>query len=348
MSFSKSLIATMLASVSVWTGASCAQAPAPYDVTPQLVQAAQKEAKVVFYTSIDLKVAEKLAQGFQAKYPGIKVQVERSGAERNFQRINQEYGSKIYTADVVESSDAVHFVYFKNKGWLEPAVPSDVAQWPKDEKDPDGQYAAVRATLSVPAYNTTLVKKEDAPKSYKDLLDPKWKGKIVKSHPGYSGSTMTDTYVLSKTLGWDYFKKLGQQNIMQVQSSTVPPAKVAQGERAIEADGNEYVAFALKESGAPLEIIYPVEGSPLVVGNAGLLKKAPHPNAARLFYHYIFTLEAQQSNSDVGGLRSFHAGVKEKAGRKPLSEIKLLHSDPAALGKEVESIKKQYAMYFGT
>ena len=344
----KSFIAAMLAGASMWGGASYAQAPAPYGVTPELIQAAQKEAKVVFYTSIDLKVAEKLAAGFQAKYPGIKVQVERSGAERNFQRINQEYGSKIYNADVVESSDAVHFVYFKSKGWLQPAVPTDVALWPKDEKDPDGQYAVVRATLSVMAYNTTLVKKEDAPKSYKDLLDPKWKGKIVKAHPAYSGTIMTDTYVLSKTLGWDYFKKLGQQNVLQVQSATVPGQKTAQGERAIMADGVEYVVFGLKESGAPIEPIYPTEGSPLIVGNAALFKKAPHPNAGRLFYHYIFTLEAQQNDSDVGGLRSFHPGIKEKAGRKPLSEIKLLHSDPKALENEVESVKKHYAMYFGT
>lgn len=114
------------------------------------------------------------------------------------------------------------------------------------------------------------------------------------------------------------------------------------------ADGVEYVVFGLKESGAPIEPIYPTEGSPLIVRNAALFKKAPHPNAGRLFYHYIFTLEAQQNDSDVGGLRSFHPGIKEKAGRKPLSEIKLLHSDPKILENEVESVKKHYAMYFGT
>jgi iron(III) transport system substrate-binding protein len=326
-----------------------AQAPAPYDATPQLVEAAKKEGKVVWYSATDVKVAEKLANAFEARYPGIKVQVERAGAERLFQRINQEYGSKIYVADVIETSDAVHFIHFKRNGWLQAAVPSDVAKfWPKEERDPDGQFAVYRAHLSVIAYNTKLVTKEEAPKSHADLLDPKWQGKIVKAHPGYSGTIMTDTQALSQAMGWGYFEKLGKQKVMQVQSSTEPPKKLAQGERPVMADGNEYNVFLLKEEGVPIEPVYATEGSALVVGNAALLKNAPHPNAGRLFYHFMFTREAQQANSDVGGLRSFHKEVKEKAGRVPLSQIKILLPDPAALESQVETIKKKYEEYFGT
>ena len=322
------------------SGVAHSQAPAPYDATPQLVAAAQKEGKVVWYSATDVQVAEKLARAFEAKYPGIKVQVERSGAERLFQRINQEYGSKIYNVDVIETSDAVHFVHFKKQGWLQPAVPSEVAKhWPKEYKDADGNYAAYRAHLSVIAYNTKLVPKEQAPKSHADLLDPKWQGKLVKAHPGYSGTIMTGTQALSQSpLGWSYFEKLGKQKVMQVQSSTEPPKKLAQGERPVMADGNEYNVFVLKESGVPIEPVYATEGTPIVIGNAALLKNAPNPNAARLFYHYMFTREAQQSNSDVGGLRSFHPEVKEKAGRTPLSQIKLLNSDPAQL--DPDTIKK--------
>jgi iron(III) transport system substrate-binding protein len=236
---SKASIAALAIAATLWATAAGAQAPAPYETTPQLVAAAVKEGKVVWYTTTDVKVAEGLARLFESKYPGIKVQVERSGAERNFQRINQEYGSKIYNADVIESSDAVHFVAFKRNGWLQAAVPSDVARfWPKEYKDPDGQFAAYRAHLSVIAYNTKLVRKEDAPKSHADLLDPKWDSKLVKGHPGYSGTIMTDTQALSQALGWGYFEKLGKQHVMQVQSSTEPPKKLAQGERPVMADGN--------------------------------------------------------------------------------------------------------------
>jgi iron(III) transport system substrate-binding protein len=329
------------------SGVAHSQAPAPYDVTPQLVAAAQKEGKVVWYSATDVQVAEKLARAFEAKYPGIKVQVERSGAERIFQRINQEYGSKIYNADVVETSDAVHFVHFKKQGWLQPAVPSDVAKyWPKEYRDPDGQFAAYRAHLSVIAYNTKLVPKDQAPKSLADLLDPKWSGKIVKAHPGYSGTIMTGTQAISQAVGWKFFEQLGKQKVMQVQSSTEPPKKLAAGERPVMADGNEYNVFLLRESGVPIEPVYAPEGTPLVVGNAAILKNAPDPNAAKLFYHFMFSREAQQLNSDVGGLRSFHPEVKEKAGRVPLSQIKLLNSDPTKL--DAEDIKKRYEEYFGT
>ena len=326
-----------------------AEAPAPYQVTPELEAAAKAEGQVVFYTATDVAVAEKLAELFRSKYPDIKVQVERAGSERVFQRIGQEYSTGIYNADVIETSDAVHFLMFKEQDWLEPAVPDEVARlWPEDEKDPDGQFAAYRAHLSVLAYNADQVKADEAPKTWNDLLDPKWKGKLVKAHPGYSGTVMTATFVLSKALGWEWFEKLGQQDVMQVQSSTEPPKKLAQGERAVEVDGNEYNVFRLQESGTPLVIVYPEEGTPLAVGNAAILKKAPHPNAAKLFYAFLFSKDAQQLNSDFGGLRSFHPEVVEKETRTPLSKIKVLHSDPAELAPQIEEIKAKYEEYFGT
>ena len=326
-----------------------AQAPAPYDVDPALIEAARKEGAVIWYTATDVQVSERIAKAFEERYPGIKVQVERSGSERVFQRISQEYGSSIFRADVIETSDAVHFVLFKRQGWLQANVPADVAKfWPAQVRDPDGYFAAYRAHLSVIGYNTRQVKKEDAPRSHADLLDRKWRNRIVKAHPGYSGTIMTGTHALSEALGWEYFEKLGQQRVMQVQSSTEPPKKLAQGERSIMADGNEYNMFTLKESGVPVEIVYATEGTPIAIGHASVLKNAPHPNAARLFYAFMFTRDTQQLASDVGGLRSFHPGVTEKAGRTPLSQIKLLYSDPVRLEPEIEEIKKKYEEYFGT
>ena len=105
---------------------------------------------------------------------------------------------------------------------------------------------------------------------------------------------------------------------MQVQSSTDPPKKLALGERAVMADGNEYDALQLKEAGQPIEIVYPTEGTPLVVGPNAIFKNAPNPNAARLLQSYMFTAECQQLVIDVGALRSVHPQTKEKPGRKPL------------------------------
>src|SRR3979490_1167413 len=128
-----------------------------------------------------------------------------------------------------------------------------------------------------------MVKAEDAPKSYADLLDPKWTSKIVKAHPSYSGTIMTATYQMSRDLGWEYFEKLAKQRVMQVQSAADPPKKLALGERAIMADGNEYVLFQMKEQGGPVEIVYATEGTPIISSPNAVFKAAPNPNAARLF-----------------------------------------------------------------
>jgi len=324
-----------------------ATAPSPTKVTPLLIEAARKEGKTVWYTSVDLPVAERVAKAFEAKYPGVAVRVERSGAERIYQRISQEYASKIYAVDTVNSSDAAHFIAWKREGLLAPYVPDDVAlHYPPEHRDPDGLFATWRGTLCVIGYNTKLVKLEEAPKSYADLLDPKWFGKIVKAHPGYSGTIMTATYQMARDLGWQYFEKLSAQKVMQVQSAADPPKKLALGERAIMADGVEYGLFQLKEKGETVEIVYPSEGTPIIIGPSGIMKAAPNPNAARLLHSFMFSAECQQLMVDAGGLRSFHAQVKDKAGRKPLRDIKLMKDDAAAVERQADDIKARYVKYF--
>ncbi len=324
-----------------------ADAPPPEPVTPALVAAATKEGQVIHYTSTDLPVAEKLARTFEAKYPGIAVRVERTGAERVFQRIGQEYSSNIHAVDVVNSSDAAHFVAWKRDGILAPFVPEDVARfYPPEHRDIDGQFASWRIWLSIIAYNTNLVKAGDAPKSFADLLDPKWKGKIVKAHPGYSGTIMTATYQLQRDLGWAWFEQLARQNVMQVQSSSDPPKKLELGERAVMADGNEYNILLLKEAGRPVEPVYATEGSPMIIGPNGIFKNSPNPNAARLFQSFCFTREAQQLIIDIGALRSAHAQTQEKAGRTPLKDIKTLKDDPVAVEQQSSAIKSRYTRIF--
>ena len=324
-----------------------AAAPPPTGVTPALVDAARKEGTVSYYSALELNVAERLAKAFEAKYPDIAVQVERSGAERIYQRIAQEQSSGINAVDVANSTDPAHYLDWKSKDWLAPYVPEDVAKYfPADQADSDGMYATSCGWIEAIGYNSSLVKPEDAPKSYADLLDPKWQGKIVKAHPGDSGAIMTATFVLSRELGWEYFEKLAQQKIMQVQSAADPPKKLMLGERAVMADGNEYNIFQISEKGGPVAPVYATEGSPLIVGPTGMFKAAPNPNAAKLFVNYSFTPECQQLIIDVGGLRSMHPQTKEKPGRTPFKDIKVMKDDPAAVEKMSDEIKQRYVKIF--
>jgi len=322
-------------------------APEAQKITPALIEAAKKEGKLSWYTSVDLPVAEKIAKAFEAAFPGVSMKVERSGAERIFQRIGQEYQSKIYNCDVVNSSDAAHLIIWKRASMLASFLPEDVAKYfPKEHWDPDGMYASWRVTLSPIAYNTSLVKAEDAPKGFNDLLDPKWTGKIVKAHPGYSGTIMTATQQLSRDLGWSYFEKLAKQKVMQVQSAADPPKKVSGGERSVMADGTEYMVNLLQSRSEPIEEVYAVEGTPLITGPSAVLARAANPNAARLFYAWSMTAEAQQLNVEVGALRSVHPLVKDRPERKKLADIKTLREDAAAVADQADDIKARYLKLF--
>ena len=336
-----------LALGTVFASPARAAAPPAEAITPQLIEAAKKEARVVLYSAMDLPVGEKLGKAFEAQYPGIQVQIERSGSERLFQRIDQEFGSNIRAADVVNSSDASHFITWKKNGWLAPFVTEDIAQhFLPEYRDPDGMSATTRIYLSSIAYNTNLVKPDDAPKSFADLLDPKWAGKMVKGHPAYSGTIMTATFQMVREFGWDYYEKLSKQRVMQVQSSTDPPKKLALGERAVMADGNEYNVVLLKEAGQPVEPVYPTEGTPTISGPTGIFANAPHPNAARLFQAWLHTRETQQFFIDFSAQYSVHAQVQSKPGRRKISDIKLMKEDPAGVEKMTEEIKTRYARLF--
>jgi len=325
-----------------------AAAPPPSAVTPALIVAATKEGKASFYTALELNVSERLARAFETKYPGIAVRVERSGAERVFQRIAQEQASNINAVDVVCSTDPSHFIDWDSKNWVEPYVTEDMAKhFPAGQRDPDGKHATLCAWLEVIGYNTNLVKAEDAPKSYADLLDPKWLGKMCKGHPGYSGAILTNTYLWVREFGWGYLERLAQQKVMQLQSAADPSKKIAIGERAVMADGNDYSLEVAKLNNQPVEVVHPAEGSPVIPVPSGIFRSAPNPNAARLFQSFLFSVEAQQIFIDVFAHRSFHALAKEKPGRAPMSSFKLLQADPKLVLAQSDELKTRYSKIFG-
>ncbi len=327
-----------------------AAAPPPSPIDDKLIAAAQKEGAMNFYTAMDLPVAESFAKGFMKTFSGITVHVERVGSERLFQRIGQEFSSNIRNVDVANTADASHMITWQKNGWLEPYLPEEVAKYyPAEYRHPDGLHVTTRIYCCSLGYNTEMVKAAEAPKSFADLLDPKWSGKLVKAHPSYSGTIMTSTYAIVHMpgLGWDYLEKLAKQKVMQVQSSTDPPKKLALGERSVMADGNDYNLIQEKERGRPVEVIYPAEGAPVIKGPSALFKSAPHPNAARLFQNWLHSREGQQLLVDFARQFSAHGQTKEKPGRIPLTSIKVIQVDPADIEAQGEEIKARYAKIFG-
>jgi iron(III) transport system substrate-binding protein len=311
------------------------------------VEAAKKEGKVVWYTSLALPTAEKIGKLFEAAYPGIKVEVQRTGSQRILQRVMQEQQANLKLVDVIHTSDAGHFVLLKEKKLLMKYTPAGVDAFPAGFKDKDGYYFTLRATVNVIAYNTKLVSAAEAPKTWKDLLDPKWKGKLVTAHPGYSGVISTHVLALVHLHGWDYFKQLAQNKLMLVQSAVDPAGVVASGERAVAVDGGDYYYYQMKKKGNPIEVVYPKEGVPLVVSPTAIASFAPHPNAAKLFTDFTFTRELQQVMADSEGLYTGHPEVKYPSDKPKLSDLKLLNVEAEELEKRNEEIKSRFVEFFG-
>jgi iron(III) transport system substrate-binding protein len=319
--------------------------PAPAD--DQWLAAARREGKVVWYTSLALPSAEKVAKLFEARYPGLRVDVNRTGSQRILQRVMQELGANIHNVDVIHTSDAGHFVMLKDKKLLMPYTPPGVERFAPGFRDKDGYYFGLRATVNVITYNTKALSAAEAPKAWTDLLDPKWKGKLVTAHPGYSGVIATHVLALVHLHGWDYFKRLAQNRVMIVQSAVDPATVTASGERLVAVNGGDYYAYQLKKQGSPIDMVYPKEGVPLVVSPTAIAAFAPHPNAAKLFTDFTFTREIQQVLADSEGLYTGHPDVKYPPDRPKLSELKLLPVDPEELEKRTEEIKGRFVEFFG-
>jgi iron(III) transport system substrate-binding protein len=312
-----------------------------------LVQAARKEAKVVWYTSLAIPSSTAIAHYFQNKHKGIEVEVHRTGSQRVLQRTMQEATAGIKNVDIIHTSDAGHFELLKDKGLLFKFTPAGVGGFPDGFKDKAGFYYGMRATLSVIAYNPKAVTEKDAPKTWKDLLNARWSGKLVTAHPGYSGIIMTHVLALVNAYGWDYFRDLAKNKVHITQSANDPAGVVASGERPVGVNGAEYFYYKTLKQGNPIKIVYPKEGVPLVVSPVAIAKDAPHPNAAKLFTEFIFAKESQQLLADKEGLYTGHPEVTYPNDKPKLKELKLLTADADELEKRNNEIKKRFTEYFG-
>jgi len=327
--------------------AAAALTPMAVSAQDARLEAAKKEGKVVWYTSLALSSSEKVAKLFEQAYPGIKVEVHRTGSQRILQRVMQELQANIKIVDVIHTSDAGHYVLLKDKKLLLKYAPAGIERFPAAFKDKDGYHFGLRATVNVIAYNTKSVPAADAPRTWKDLLDSKWKGKLVTAHPGYSGVIATHVLALVNLYGWDYFKQLAQNRPMIVQSAVDPSGVVASGERPVAANGGDYTFYQVKKKGNPVEIVFPKEGVPLVVSPTAIAASAPHPNAAKLFTDYIFRRPVQQVLADSEGLYTGHPDVTYPADQPKLSDLNILRVDPEELEKRNEEIKTRFVEFFG-
>ena len=251
---------------------------------------AKREGKVVWWTAhYAQSAADAVRDAFVARYPGIEVQFIRQTAQVVYQRLTQNLRAGVREVDVFASTDEAHYLVLKRQGVLAAYRPLGVDSLPRAYRaiDRDNMYHVGALGFVLINYSTKL---PAPPRSWTDLLDPRYKGQITVGHPGFSGFVGNWVVAMWDKYGWDYFTKLAKNNPKIGRSINDTVTDIVSGERLVGAGPDNY-SLEQKQHGNPINIEFPADDAILIVSPVGILKDAPHPNAARLFESFYYSRE---------------------------------------------------------
>jgi iron(III) transport system substrate-binding protein len=316
-----------------------------------LEEAARKEGPMTWYISFyGQEEADQTAAAFAKKYPGLSVIPLRTTTGAAFQRLSLDFKNNVPVASVVSLSGVGgYYDILMREGRLAEYVPETADKLSPAMKPTivPGQLYPIGAGLMAIAYNTTKIKPADVPKTWKDLADPKWKGKLALSHPAFSGFDAAWLVVMNKQAGWPYFEALSK-NAPLVQRSTFDAIRALNSGERLIATMPDMMALNSASKGNPLGIVYPTDGSVMIMGYTAILKNAPQPKMARLFTEFLLGVEHAKV---VAGAR-YHSArpevVTELPGGQTLKDIKLAPVVPSAEAeKELPKLIEKWRDTFG-
>ncbi len=311
-------------------------------------EAARKEGGLTWYMAqVEGPVAEAMARAFTARHPGVAVNVIRTTGQVAYGRVQQELKNNAVQCDVLSTSDISHMPALKARNALANYVPPNatyISPVILGLSDP-GYYYPMTTTLTLMTCNTQKVAADARPRTWTDMLDPRWKGQIALAHPAFSGCMGVWCVALRKAYGWEFFDKLAKNNPRIGRSLNDTITMLNAGECSIGVSPSS-TSFASAEKGNPIGLIYPADGVSPCIGPSAVLAAAPHPNAARLFMDWLLGDEFAQMFADAGGV-PVHTGVPPKPGTRPLDQVNLLTLSVAEIGKGVPEVTEQWRETFG-
>lgn len=343
------LVATagaVLGGLAMSTGAGAQDLP-PHERA--LYEAARRENEITWYSGqYSAETSEAVGRGFTERYPGVRCNVVRSTSQVAFQRLSQDARARVAQCDVFSSTNSGHFTQLKREGRLTQFRPVNADGMLEQIRiaDPENFYQTTFLGLFQLAHNTQKVSEADAPKSWTDLLDPKWRDQLAVGHPGFSGAIGVWAVQMRKMYGWDYFKRLERNRPQIGRSSQDPVTLLNAGERTVGVCIPAGTTLLSISRGNPLRLIYPTEGVLATISPSGIPSNAPHPNAAKLFMEY----QASKAMSEViRGLYSepLRPDVAGPEGSLPLAEIKLLAPSLEEQEKGVPEVRDLWRDTFG-
>ena len=306
----------------------------------QLIERARAEGEVSFYSSLQAQQIEPFTRLFQKRYPFIKVNPYRVSGNRQVIKIQTEMNAGNHLFDVTNGSSEQASA-IKKIGAIDPYFSPQRDFFNPPNKDKDGFFASLYVIPIVLGYNTNLVKRQDAPKTYEDLLHPKWKGNMFLDDEAYEWSA-----VLQKHMGRDkalqYMKALAKQDLRLLRGRTAQTQLLAAGERPIAIVLSGHTVLDMKARGAPIDQVildpYYAQANKLM-----LARRAPHPHAAALFYDWALSDEGQSTITSFGRVVA-RKGVKQRFPELVEKESFLVDVD--FIGPIMDQTGKEYSEIF--
>jgi iron(III) transport system substrate-binding protein len=328
------VIATILLGLSA-----SAQAGDPIDVA-----AAKKEGKVVWYTSTPIATANKIIKAFESE-TGIKVELFRSGGSQVLRRFMQEQQAGHLAADVLTTSDPAATAALARKGVFVAFKPTNFDKVPAEAKEANGAHVAQRLNLITIFVRHDKIADAAAPKTWSDLLDPKYKGQMVTTDPSYTALGLMTVATLAKKFGWGFYEKMRAADTMVVQGNQQVAEMLKNGERLIAAGALDSYAADERKAGHPVATVYPAEGALIIASPTSIVKGGPNPNAAKLLAEFMLSDTAQKFFPEDGGYAA-RVDIAAPAGSPKLADVKALAVDYDAIEKEAAQVKRKFNEIF--
>ena len=338
-----------LAAVAVSAGLAVSTAAETQDVMtdPAVIKAAQQEGVVVWYSSLPIDAIEQLSDAFTKAY-GIKVESNRKGTYGLLQALHQEAMAGQTRADLFHVSELGAFNDLKKEGMLAQYQSPEASHFPDKYKDPEGYFYPMRAYIMGIMWNQDHLPAGVEIRNWQDLLDPKLKGLIVTNDASSGGGALYGYYDWKTELGDDWLKALSQQNVLLTDGFGPVANLIASGERPVGPIlSYNYWGFADKGTDN-IKAVFPTSGVPLIIAPTGILKDAPHPNAARLFQDYLLSAEVQTLMQDTTGQYSLRDDVAPIKYLPPLKDLNIWSTldKVAYIGDHQRELQDEFASYF--
>jgi iron(III) transport system substrate-binding protein len=308
----------------------------------KLVDGAKKEGNVVFYGTTSAEDARQYLEAFRRRYPFLETNHYRAGGFRLVNKLVTEAKAGRYEPDIIQLSSLVSYEVIAANLFAKYVSP-ERKYIRREFMDREGKWTAMQHVRVTLGYNTETVKSEEVPKSYHDLLNPRWKGKVVIDNQDQDVlSALIDAWGEEKAFA--LFKGLAKNGVSIRRSRTLQAQLLAAGEFQIAAFLHGYRPAEMQRMGAPVGLVtlepFVTKPSPVF-----LPKHSPHPHAAILLYDYLLSEECQKIVGTKIGRGPARIGIKEKYPELHRNQYQIV--DPETSGPKLRDLRKFFNKTFG-